>query len=176
MLKAGDVVFTERGHLGLGRLLIAAASGGAKTCHVAIASGQTTFVYESVTSGLRRQYLSVRDSFTVYRHKYANTSIGELIASIAEGYVAEAVGLGGRYGKYATHKLVLASGRGMGGEREQWGAARASNFYCSNFVARVLMAARQTGSCTYTGTIDTHIKPLKLKEFLASDPLWVPVL
>lgn len=175
MLKAGDVVFTERGHWGLGRLLIAAASGGAKTCHVAIASGETTFVFESVTSGLRRQYLSRQDSFTVYRHIHTHSGIGDLIAEIAEGYVAEAVGSGGRYGKYATHKLVLASGGGMGGEREQWGAARASNFYCSNFVSRVLMAAQQTGRQIYTGTIDNHIKPLKLKEFLASDPLWVAV-
>ena len=174
-LEAGDIVFTEAEVWKFSRRLISEVSERASTVHVAIASGETTFVYESVTAGLRRTYLSTQDNYTVYRNRLAQSGIGALIAAIAEGYVVEGVRSGGRYGKYSVPKLALAA-VGGGGEREQWGARRTTKFYCSNYVARVLMAAKQTGAQVYTGTIDTHLKPLDLKKFLASDALWVPVM
>jgi hypothetical protein len=178
MLKAGDIVFTEAEVWTATRKIIRKSSGGGRTVHAAIAEGKTTYVFESVRGGggLRRHYLSPDDSYTVYRHR--QREIGQLMAVIAEGYVAEREGSGGKYGKYSIPKLILARGRkGRGGEREQWGAKRTSKFYCSNFVTRVLMAAQQAaGGGVYHPGLNTHISPAGLKEFLASDPYWVPVM
>lgn len=175
MLQAGDIVFTEARVWTPVRRVISTMTGGGNTVHVAIAEGATDFVFESVKSGLRRQLLPGQDAYTVYRHRHA--WIGELIGAIADGYVKEAKRSGGHYGQYSLMRLLLAIRRtGIGGEREQWGIDRSGGFYCSNFVAQVLMAAQQAnGSGVYESTLNTHISPRGLKEFLAGNPYWEPV-
>ena len=173
-LKAGDVVFLEAQHWDLPRLAIAAFTGGTPTVHAAIAAGNGNDVYESVGAGMHRKRLNFKDKFTIFRHKLLN--IQSLVAVIAEGYVANVGHEGGGYGRYAFGSAIsigLSSGA-RGGEQQQWGNSKVKDsFYCSNLVARVLMAAKQTGgSHVYDGMLDSDITPKKLKDFLQGDLWW----
>lgn len=173
-LKAGDVVFVEAQHWTLSRRAISAFTGGTPTVHAAIAAGNGHDVYESVTAGVRRERLSFQDQYTVFRHKLMN--IQSLIAAIAEGYAANVRHVGGGYGSYAyaSAGVTALAGGARGGQQQQWGNANVSeSFYCSNLVARVLIAAKQAGgSHVYDGNLDYHITPKKLKDFLQGDLWW----
>ncbi|MCO6490443.1 MAG: hypothetical protein J5I98_18660 [Phaeodactylibacter sp.] len=174
-LRPGDIIFTRARQWSATRRAISLATGRGDIVHAAIAEGRGLNVFESVRGGLRRKLLSLSDDYIVYRHK--DGPARRLIRYVAEGHTAVAYSSGGAYGKYSVPKLALAVGqKGRGGERRQWGARRAQSFYCSNFVARVLMAAQQSADRKiYWNYLHTHVSPAGLERFLAQDPMWEKV-
>lgn len=184
----GAVVFVE--HIGgrnLTRQLITLRSG-APVVHAAIATGRDQWVIDAGRThgedGIRLKIMnSPEDSY----HAFVNRSdcaddVAELILCVAEGYLSEKQRAHpGTYGAYSVRGVLrhmFQRKTGMG--QQQWGNDSLSpHMYCSQFVARVLLAAQQTGGSVGANVVSAPLAarclPLDLMNQLSRDPYWQAV-
>lgn len=176
--QAGDIVFSEatEGSWTLYHRLTSVLCGGTSTVHTSIASGYDTLAYQATRAGgLEEGHLHGPDLYSTFRHRDAE--VGKLIKNIAESYVAHR-GVGHISGRYVHYPTLLRAFAQTDSEEQQWGnPLSAGAFYCSNLVARCLLAAQQVCPSTrvYSGLLPAHLTPIALKDFLAHDYDWVRV-